>query len=295
MTPLRARIGFWGLLEALGFAAAVISLAGFLGAFTWWLEILSHFRVQYALCFARNLALRFASGRMWPARLAPWPWPWSMPCRCCCSVFPRPRPPPAAAPVFRAMLINVNSHLGDPIAVGAVIASTRPDILVLEEISGRWLNQLAPALEIYPYRQTAPRHDNFGIGLFSLHPIESARIVPFGLVDIPSIFAECRIGSRQLAVVATHPMPPGDALLAAERNRHLDWIARAMASQSRPRPAPRRPEHHPLVAGLSAFRPEQRPAKFGPRPFHSPDLALPPPAALDSPRPRAAFAWYRHP
>jgi endonuclease/exonuclease/phosphatase (EEP) superfamily protein YafD len=229
MTPLRARLGFWGLLEALGFAAVVISLAGFLGAFTWWLEILSHFRVQYALCFAA-LALLFASGRKWR--------------RTACALalalvnalpvlifrLPPAPSPPAAGPVFRAMLINVNSHLGDPGAVGAVITSVRPDILVLEEISDRWLNQLAPALDIYPYRKTAPRHDNFGIGLFSRHPIETARIVPFGLVDIPSLFAECRIGSRRLAVVATHPMPPGDALLAAERNRHLDWIAREIAA-----------------------------------------------------------------
>ena len=58
------RPGFQGLLEAFGFAAAGISLAGFLGTWTWWLEILSHFRVQYALCFLL-LAAVFALGRKW--------------------------------------------------------------------------------------------------------------------------------------------------------------------------------------------------------------------------------------
>lgn len=233
MIRLSMRLGFWGLLGALGFVAAIISLAGFLGELAWWLEILSHFRVQFALCFLL-LAMVFAAGRKTrPAASAL--------ALALVNALPvllfrlPPAPPPSnASPVFRAMLINVNSHSGNPAAVGAIIASSRPDILVLEEISDRWLHALAPALESYPHRKTAPRHDNFGIGLFSRHPIESSRIVPFGMVDIPSVFAECRIGLQRLAVVATHPMPPGNAMLAAERNRHLDWMARELTSLSGP-------------------------------------------------------------
>lgn len=229
MIRLSMRLGFWGLLGALGFVAAIISLAGFLGALAWWLEILSHFRVQYALCFLL-LGSVFALGRK--GRLAAGALALALVNALLVLLFrlPPAPPPPASTPVFRAMLINVNSYSGNPAAVGAAITQASPDFLVLEEISDRWLHALAPALETYPFRKTAPRHDNFGIGLFSRHPIESARIVPFGLMDIPSIFAESRIGTRRLAIVATHPMPPGDALLAEERNRHLDWIAGEITS-----------------------------------------------------------------
>ena len=227
------RLRVTGLLGALGFAAAAISLAGFFGAWAWWLDILSHFRVQYALGFLL-LALVFALGRKWrgcagaillalinaaPVLLHRWP----------------PAPPaPANRPAYRAMLMNVNCARGDPAAVRTAISNARPDLLVLEEISPRWLGELAPALEGFPYREIAPRHDNFGIGLFSRHPLASARVAPFGLLDVPSVFAEVVLDGQPLRVVATHPLPPGNALLAAERDRQLAWIARETAALPRP-------------------------------------------------------------
>ena len=225
----RMRPGFWGLLGAAGFAAAILSLAGFLGDFAWWLEILSHFRLQYAICFLL-LAAIFAWGRKWKAAAGggamalvnAWP----------VLLFLLPPATPASNEglSFRAMLMNVNCRLGDPSAVRAAIADARPDFLVLEEISDRWLADLAPALEAYPFRKVQARHDNFGIGLFSRHPFDSARIEPFGIVDVPSVFAELALAGRRLTLVATHPLPPGDALLAAERNRQLEWIARKIAA-----------------------------------------------------------------
>ncbi|MGD9780846.1 MAG: endonuclease/exonuclease/phosphatase family protein [Kiritimatiellia bacterium] len=233
MIAIRMRLGFWGLLGALGFAAAVISLAGFLGSYSWWLEILSHFRLQYALGFLLLSAI-FALGRKWrgfagalilasinaaPVLLFLWP--------------PAPAAPPADS-IFRAMLMNVNCQRGDPAAVRAAISNARPDLLVLEEISPRWLEELAPALESYPHRQVAARYDNFGIGLFSRHPLDSARVEPFGIVDVPSVFAELRLEGLRLTLIATHPMPPGGALLAAERDRQLEWLAGEIAVLSGP-------------------------------------------------------------
>lgn len=223
------RLSFWGLLGAAGFATALVSFAGFLGVFAWWLEILSHFRMQYAIGFLL-LAAIFALGRKWKAAagagamaaLNAWP----------ILLFLLPPAPAAtnAGLAFRAMLLNVNCRLGDPSAVCAAIATARPDFLVLEEISDRWLADLAPALEEYPFRKVQARYDNFGIGLFSRHPFDSARIAPFGIVDVPSVFAELTLAGRRLTLVATHPLPPGGALLAAERNRQLEWVARKIAS-----------------------------------------------------------------
>ena len=229
MIPIRMRLSFWGLAGALGFAAAVISLAGFLGAWTWWLEILSHFRVQYALCFLL-LALAYAAGGKWRGFVGAL----SLALINAAPVFLFLWPPAAPAPpnqtVFRAMLLNVNCRRGEPAAVRATIASAHPDFLVLEEISPRWLVELAPALAEYPFRKIQARHDNFGIGLFSRQPFDAARIEPFGIVDVPSVFADLTLAGRRLTLVATHPLPPGGALLAAERNRQLEWIARKIAS-----------------------------------------------------------------
>ena len=230
---LRFRLNFWGLLGALAFASGVLSLAGFFGDAAWGLEILSHFRVQYTLAFL-FLAAVFAVGRKWKATLATLALAFANALPVLLFLLPPAAPPPLPGPSFRAMLMNVNSHSGDPARVRAAIERFQPDLLAIEEISARWLDALAPVLATYPYRTVDPRFDNFGIGLFSRFPIGSAVVEPFGLVDVPSIFAEISLEGRTLAVVATHPMPPGDALLAAERNRQLDWLARRVAALPHP-------------------------------------------------------------
>lgn len=227
------RFGFWGLLGALGFAAALISLAGYFGSCTWWLEILSHFRVQYTLCFLA-LAAIFALGQKWRAVAGALALALLNSGPVLIFLWPFTTAPSGDAPLFRAMLMNVNCQGGDPTAVRAAISNSRPDLLVLEEIDDRWLASLAPVLDSYPYRAVEPRFDNFGIGLFSRHPLDTARIVPFGPINAPSIFAEMQLADRKLTLVATHPMPPGDAWLAAERNRQLDWIARRITELSGP-------------------------------------------------------------
>ena len=227
------RLRFYGLLGALGFAAAIISLAGFLGTLAWWLEILSHFRMQYAICFLL-LAVPYALGRRWWHTGGALAMALINVLPLLLFLFP---PAPAMSsngPSYRIMLMNVNSAWGDPLAVRSAISNAQPDFLILEEISDRWLVDLAPALATYPYREIQPRFDNFGIGLFSRHPLTSARIEPFGLVDIPTIFAQVHLDGRPLNLIATHPMPPGEALLARERNRHLQWLAGEVAGLSGP-------------------------------------------------------------
>jgi endonuclease/exonuclease/phosphatase (EEP) superfamily protein YafD len=230
----RLRISLWGLLGALGFAAAAISLAGFLGSLAWWLEILSHFRVQYALCFFL-LASLFALGRKWRGVAGSLAMAWINALPVLLFLLPLASAPPDSGSSFRAMLMNVNNGQGNPARVRAAISQANPDLLVLEEISGKWLDSLAPALEAYPFRQVEARPDNFGIGLFSRHPLASAHIEHFGLIDDPSVIANIPLDGRELTLIATHPLPPGGALLAAERNRQLEWIARKVAVIPGPR------------------------------------------------------------
>ena len=223
------RIRPWNLLEALGVVAAAISLAGFFGALAWWLDILSHFRVQYALGFLL-LAGLFVLGRKWRAAAGALALALVNALPVLFFLLPRAPAPADSGASFRAMLLNVNNSRGDPARVRAAISNANPDLLVLEEIDSPWLVALAPALEAYPFRKTEARPDNFGIGVFSRLPIDSARIEPFGPMDIPSVFAEIRMDGNTLTLVATHPLPPGGALLAAERNQQLVWIAEKTAA-----------------------------------------------------------------
>ena len=59
---LQMRISPWGLLNAAGFLAVLGSLAGFFGRYAWWLDLGSHFRLQYAILFS-VLGLLYCFGK----------------------------------------------------------------------------------------------------------------------------------------------------------------------------------------------------------------------------------------
>ena len=227
------RLRPWGLMGALGFLATCATLASFFGAHAWWLEILSHFRAHYVLFFLL-LAGLYALGRKhrWTAAALALAGVNALPIAL--FLLPPATTPPANGPVLRAMLMNVNTRRGDPALVRAAILRENPDLLVLDEISAEWVKSLEPVLAAYPFRLTEPRPDNFGIGLFSRLPLEAARVEHSGMAELPSLFAEIQFDGRPLALVATHPLPPANADLAAERNAQLDWIARQAAALPHP-------------------------------------------------------------
>lgn len=131
----------------------------------------------------------------------------------------------------RAMLINVNTKLGKSAVVADVICRFNPDILVLEEISAKWLSDLAPVLVDYRYSEQESREDNFGIALFSRFPLTQSRIVCIGDAEVPSIVAEIETTQGTCTVLATHPLPPVGGDYSELRNNQLaelpQWVKRA--------------------------------------------------------------------
>lgn len=138
--------------------------------------------------------------------------------------FGRPGKPTAANPPLRAMLLNVNTRLGDASRVRAVVSDADPDLLVLEEISSAWISDLEWLTNSYPYSLTQPREDSFGIGLFSKLPIAEADVVYIGNPEVPSIIATVRAGHTNLRVIATHPVPPGGPVYSQWRNSQLELL-----------------------------------------------------------------------
>jgi endonuclease/exonuclease/phosphatase (EEP) superfamily protein YafD len=214
----------WGLLTAGGVLACLATLFGFLGRFSWFLDLFSHFRVQYlAGLGVLGLLLLLGRRRKMAATLL------GFACVNLVLVLPfyfGKQPVPAdAMPRVRDMLINVNTHRGDIDRVRTAITDEDPDILVLEEISDRWLEGLARLTNAYPHALTESREDNFGIGLFSKFPMLESEVVYIGEADVPSIRATVWTGHTNLLVVATHPLPPGGRDYSNLRNEQLDQLS----------------------------------------------------------------------
>ncbi len=220
---LRLGINPWGLLTAAGVVACVGTVFGFLGRFSWFLDLFSHFRVQYAIGLG-VLGLLLLGGRR--RRTAA-----GFLVFACVNLalvlplyFGGSSGKPDTAPVLRAMLINVNTRLGDPDRVREVISAADPDILVLEEISSRWMPELAWLTNSHPYSITQPREDNFGIGLFSKLPLAEGEVVIIGDAGVPSILATVIAAHTNLRVIATHPLPPGGRDYSWWRNEQLNRL-----------------------------------------------------------------------
>ncbi len=221
---LNRRISYWWLLIIVGVGGGVVTILGFMGRFCWWLDLLSHFRVQYFWGMLL-LAVILLVARCYKSAIF-------------CSVFALinlsvllpfyfggANDLPESTPTLRVLMSNVNTHKGNPEKVMQFITKIDPDIVVLEEIGDRWLGLIENLEKSHPYSCMKLRNDNFGIGLFSKYPLEDENIVYLGGSGVPSVVAVVKADFGKLGVVATHPVPPFNAKYSKYRNKQLTSIA----------------------------------------------------------------------
>jgi endonuclease/exonuclease/phosphatase (EEP) superfamily protein YafD len=221
---LHLRASLPGLLLTGGVVVCVATVFGFMGRFSWFLDLFSHFRMQYLVSLSLLGLVLFAIGRRGAAI--------TFLCVACVNLavvlplyFGAPTVPPNVGPTQRAMLLNVNTRLGDVDRVREAILEANPDLLVLEEINRSWLDATAWLTNGYPHHVTRTREDNFGIGLFSKFPLENAVITTIGSAGVPSILATVVTDAGNLTVLATHPLPPAGRNYSRWRNEQLEALA----------------------------------------------------------------------
>ncbi len=217
-------VQFRGLLTVAGGVSAAATLLGFLGPLSWFADLFSHFRVQY-LTGLIMIGFLFFLLRCWKRAVVFLAFA-SVDLICILPLwFGKEQAAPDQGTARRVMLSNVNTRSGNPDKVRQVVQRAKPDILVLEEISARWLKELTWLDPLLPYRVTRPRSDNFGIGLFSRFPIVESDIVSVGNAGVPTIVATLDTGKEQLRVIATHPVPPWGSQYSRWRNQQLAGLA----------------------------------------------------------------------
>jgi len=230
----RLRIRAWDFITACGAVLSFSTLAGFLGRYWWFLDLFSHFRVQYLFgltivtllpLFHRAYSQSTFFGLFALINLF--------------TIVPlyigkEPNAAAQASRSYRSLLMNVNTETGKPDQVAKAIQLVAPDVVVLEEVNDQWLSLIAGALQAYPYAKVMPREDNFGIAPYSKFPFAQAEIRQVGEADLPSIIAELNLTSRRLTVIATHPLPPGNAENARLRDNQLAGIAEVVKQSDSP-------------------------------------------------------------
>lgn len=235
---LRARFRLRGILDASVFlvlvAAGSGTILGFLGAHGWIFDLFAHFRIQYAwallafgvwFVFRRKRLLSLAILALAVVNIGV-----VVP-----HYFRKPVQQYHETEPLRVMLINVNRSYGSPQSVLDAVRGANPDLVVLEEISDPWYATVGPALaDGYPHHHTSLRSDNFGIGLWSKHPLVAASTLYSGDLSIPSIVADVGSPHGSVRVIATHPFPPISRDGARVRDEQLAELARRAAMADTP-------------------------------------------------------------
>ncbi len=136
--------------------------------------------------------------------------------------------------VMRVMLMNVLSVNNNTEAAIAEIRRINPDILCAQEVDEAWVKALTVIEETYPHKKLLARPDNFGIGLWSRHPLLESEIRDLGDATVPAILATLSIHGREVHVLNLHTLPPIMGDYADTRNRQLADVPRIVREMGEP-------------------------------------------------------------
>ncbi len=227
----KSAVTLTGIINILATGLTVATVFGFLGRLHWFLDLFSHFRVQYMqlglLIIAIYLWQRMNRKAVAMVLLAAVNYAPVLP-----LYFGNP-PAPTREPI-RAMLMNINALNGNTEQVLSAIQQADPDILLLEEVTTKWNRQLQVLNETYPHHVEQPRDDCFGIKLFSKLPLSNPEVTSISETEIPTILATIHTPLGEISFIGTHPLPPIGGSYAESRNRQLRALPAVVASRPHP-------------------------------------------------------------
>jgi endonuclease/exonuclease/phosphatase (EEP) superfamily protein YafD len=205
--PARARTTRVTLLvRVLVVMLGVATLLGYLDRVSWFFELGTFFRLQYAIVLV-VLALPALARRDVPAAAT------ALALAAVNIATIAPHWTPRSAELLDArdrvhlLFANVDVSNHDHRAVAEYLEHGHADVVGITELSPAWLKALTPALAGYRYRVTDVRADAYGIGVFSRRPL-SGRVVHLPTDGPPSIVATFRLAGRPVTLVVTHPHTP---------------------------------------------------------------------------------------
>lgn len=225
------KIRWVGLCDAAGLIILACSVFGFSGRLFWFLDLFSHFRVQYMqICLVLiGIALWKRLNKRAAALIL---------LACLNYAFVLPlyfgRPVPANEKPIRAMLMNLNASNGNTDRVLEAIRHADPDLLLLEEVTSVWSSELAVLDIDYKYRIAEPQEGCFGIMLLSKYPLEHGQVLQIGKTGVPSIVTEAHFPKGVVSVIGTHPKPPAGAEYSRQRNMQLIELPYVVMEQKYP-------------------------------------------------------------
>jgi len=226
----------FNITAQLTLALLLINLLSYFGAYYYIFEIFTHFKWQYLLLFLlSSLSFSFFYRRKTAKK-------WLL-----ISLFGVSLNTIAIVPLHLAPPINLQTKNDFSLLMANVLSSNpskakfvnliqqqAADFIVVLEVSPQWAAALKAIHLSYPYQKILPRHDNFGIALYSKHPLSNIQVHDFSQNQTPSISANSSINGKEVLLLATHPFPPMNQIITQQQKYHFDAISRFIKKSSKP-------------------------------------------------------------
>lgn len=106
-----------------------------------------------------------------------------------------------------------------------LVADESPDILITQEVNKKWITELKPIEQILPFKLLRAREDNFGIAIYSKHPLVQSEVLYLGLSNLPSLKVSFKINHKTISLITTHPLPPIGRNNYESRNSQIKEIS----------------------------------------------------------------------
>ncbi len=212
----------------------LLSLAGYLGELNIYLELTSHFKLQYLIVsfcpFFFFLLRRHKLGLIISifcliinlAEILPWYLPQSS------AVVNQ-----LGGQKLRVLQSNIDKYSHQLSKIMPMIRSENPDLVVLLEVGKTTAKELEVLRDILPYSIAHQDVDIDGAVIYSKFPLENTSIKSLG-GGRKSVLADIRIQGKVISIIAVHPSNAIGKIYVEERNRQLEAIANYTAAVKNP-------------------------------------------------------------
>ena len=234
----RHRAAGWAMWEEvawlLGAAVSLASVLGLLGDRPWFLDLMSHFRLQYAalllpICGLLAWRRRWRSATVFAAALGlnaallgPLWWGGTQ--------------PTGSGPSLRLVVFNVYAGNTRRDAVARWLAERDADVIVVEEVNAAWVAELDAGLPGYLRLDTPTvREDNFGMAVLVRRGLRVDGVTAeLDAAQVPRIDLRLDLAGQWVRVLGVHSMPPVGGAGSAVRAAQIEAVGRRVRDTAEP-------------------------------------------------------------
>ncbi|MEL7500881.1 MAG: endonuclease/exonuclease/phosphatase family protein [Cyanobacteria bacterium J06554_6] len=227
---LISRLFSWACLL---FTLVITGLALLTHRYGWpiYLEIFSHFQLQYFVVVTLLATLLILLRRSWMAlaalfcaailstQVVAWYTPFSF---------------ANQAANYRVLIANLNVGNTDATQTLALMEAEQPDLALFMEVNETMAEQLETLKTTLSYSSNQTIAANPGMVLYSKMPLTNVRVELFDTERSQNLVAQLQVAGQGLSLVAAHPLPPVRQRIFHSRNRLLNAVGQYVQEQANP-------------------------------------------------------------